>query len=146
MSTSVEAGSILEGKVTAIKPFGAFVAISDSQQGLVHISQVSHTFVKDVNDHLTVGDTVKVKVLSVDPDTGKVSLSIKEAMPKPETTEAPRRPGKREFNKGGNNNRGPRQAAGTAPRERFNTFEDQMKKWLKHSEENLASLNKKNNR
>ncbi|MFC4767042.1 CvfD/Ygs/GSP13 family RNA-binding post-transcriptional regulator [Effusibacillus consociatus] len=150
MSTAVEVGSIIEGKVTSIKPFGAFVAINESQQGLVHISHVAHSFVKDVNDHLSVGDEVKVKVLSVDPETGKISLSIKETMPKPEGEEAPRRQqGNREF-KGGN--RGPRQAKGgnrsfgNEPRERFNTFEDQLKKWMKHSEENLATLNKKQNR
>jgi general stress protein 13 len=146
MTTAVEVGSIMEGKVTSIKPFGAFVAISDSQQGLVHISHVAHEYVKDVNDHLTVGAEVKVKVLSVDPETGKISLSIKETQPKPEVTaEAPRRQGNREF-KG---NRAPRKGSSknsNEPRERFNSFEDQLKKWLKHSEENLAALNKKNNR
>lgn len=151
MTTGVEVGSIIEGKVTSIKPFGAFVAINDSQQGLVHISQVAHAFVKDVNDHLSVGDTVKVKILSVDPESGKISLSIKEAMPKPEVTEQPRRQDNRQ-NREFKGNRGPRQGGGgnrsfsNEPRERFNTFEDQLKKWMKHSEENLATLNKKNNR
>lgn len=144
MSQTVEVGTILEGKVTAIKPFGAFVAINDSQQGLVHISQVAHTYVKEVSEHLSVGDAVKVKVLSIDPNTGKISLSIKEATEKPATADAIG--GKKERNR----DRGPRQAgknfSGQAPKERFNSFEDQMKKWLKHSEENLATLNKKFNR
>jgi general stress protein 13/S1 RNA binding domain protein len=144
MSQTVEVGTILEGKVTAIKPFGAFVAINDSQQGLVHISQVAHSYVKEVGEHLSVGDVVKVKVLSVDPNSGKISLSIKEATERPAMTVTI--DGKKERNR----DRGPRQGGkssiGQAPRERFNSFEDQMKKWLKHSEENLATLNKKHNR
>ena len=145
MSSTIEVGAIIEGKVTAVKPFGAFVAINESQQGLVHISQIAHTYVKDVNDVLSVGAVVKVKVLSVDPDSGKISLSIKEAAPKPEVANNPRQGGNRD------RNRGPRQGGGKGSvgqpsRERFNSFEDQMKKWLKHSEENLATLNKKFNR
>lgn len=151
MSTAVEVGSIIEGKVTSIKPFGAFVAINESQQGLVHISHVAHSFVKEVSDHLKVGDQVKVKVLSVDEATGKISLSIKEATPKPEgMDQRPPRTGNRDFNKGPRDggrggNRGNTRSFGDS-KERFNTFEDQLKKWMKHSEENLAALNKKNNK
>lgn len=145
MTTAVEVGSIIEGKVTSIKPFGAFVAINESQQGLVHISQVAHSFVKDVNDHLNVGDSVKVKVLSADPDTGKISLSIKEALPKPEAETGFRR--SRESGNPNVDSRKGRRASGGESRERFNSaFEQQLKKWLKHSEENLATLNRKNNR
>ncbi|BCJ86860.1 CvfD/Ygs/GSP13 family RNA-binding post-transcriptional regulator [Effusibacillus dendaii] len=148
-TTSVEVGSIIEGKVTSIKPFGAFVAINESQQGLVHISQIAHSFVKEVSDHLSVGDTVQVKVMSIDPETGKVSLSIKEAMPKPETTTERRQPRENRRREGGNFGGGRNERSNVNrndSRERFNTFEDQLKKWLKHSEENLATLNKKNNR
>jgi general stress protein 13/S1 RNA binding domain protein len=148
MTTAVEVGSIIEGKVTSIKPFGAFVAINETQQGLVHISQVAHAYVKDVNDHLSVGADVKVKVLAIDPETGKISLSIKEAMPKPETDPSSRRQGDRPGAKGPRGARpaGGGRSFGNESRERFNTFEDQLKKWMKHSEENLATLNKKNNR
>ena len=84
MSGQYEVGSIVEGKVTGIKPFGAFVALDEKKQGLVHISHIAHGFVKDINDHLSVGDTVKIKILSVDEESGKISLSIRETEPKPE--------------------------------------------------------------
>ena len=67
MSEKLEVGSIVEGKVIRVKPFGAIVSIGEQAQGLVHISQVANSFVQDINDHVKVGDTVTVKVLSVDP-------------------------------------------------------------------------------
>ncbi len=66
MAEKLEVGQILKGKVTGIQPYGAFVALNEEVQGLVHISEVTHGFVKDINDHLTVGDEVSVKVLSID--------------------------------------------------------------------------------
>ena len=65
MSEKLEVGSIVEGKVVRVKPFGAIVSLGNTQ-GLVHISQVANSFVQDINDHVKVGDMVKVKVLSVD--------------------------------------------------------------------------------
>ncbi|MFM1653181.1 S1 RNA-binding domain-containing protein [Brevibacillus sp. B_LB10_24] len=126
---AVEVGSIIEGKVTAIKPFGMFVAVTDTEQGLVHISQVANGFVKDINEHFSVGDTVKVKVLSID-DAGKISLSVRAALPASETSS-------RDDRRGG----GPR--GGYNKRDSASSFEDKLKKWLKHSEENLATINKK---
>ena len=82
MSEKPEVGSIVEGKVVRIKPFGAIVSLGEQVQGLVHISQVANTFVQDINDHVKVGDIVKVKVLSIDPETNKIALSMKEALPK----------------------------------------------------------------
>lgn len=79
----LEVGSILEGKVTGILKFGAFVDIGGGKSGMVHISEVSNTFVNDIKDVLTVGQTVKVKVLTIS-DEGKISLSIKKALPAPE--------------------------------------------------------------
>ncbi|MBS4750195.1 RNA-binding protein S1 [Carnobacteriaceae bacterium zg-ZUI78] len=78
----VEVGNKLSGKVTSITKFGAFVQLENNQTGLVHISEVSDTFVNDVNDVLAVGDTVNVKVTNISPD-GKISLSIKQAIEKP---------------------------------------------------------------
>ncbi len=74
-----EVGSILDGKVTGITKFGAFVDLSDGKTGMVHISEVAPTYVKDIKDHLTENQTVKVKVLNIGED-GKISLSIKKAM------------------------------------------------------------------
>ena len=71
------AGNILEGTVVNITNFGAFVEI-EGKTGLVHISEVADSFVKDIRQHLTEQDKVKVKVISID-DNGKISLSIKQA-------------------------------------------------------------------
>lgn len=76
----VEAGAILEGKVTGITNFGAFVELPGGQTGMVHISEVANTFVTDIRTHLQEDQQVKVKVLSVGED-GKISLSIKKAVP-----------------------------------------------------------------
>ena len=75
---AIEIGSILEGKVTGIMTFGAFVSLPGGKSGLVHISEIANTFVKDVHDHLQVGQTVKVKVLDIN-EQGKINLSIKRA-------------------------------------------------------------------
>lgn len=74
----VEVGNIVEGKVSGITGFGAFVELPDGKTGLVHISEVSDEYVKDISTHLKENQTVKVKVLSVD-GNGKVSLSIRKA-------------------------------------------------------------------
>ena len=75
---SLETGMILEGKVTGITKFGAFVELEPGKTGMVHISEVAPTFVNDINDYLKEGQTVKVKVLSVSED-GKIRLSKKKA-------------------------------------------------------------------
>ncbi len=69
-------GDIVKGRVTAIKPYGAFVKIDDSTDGLIHISEVSDNYVNDIEDYLSVGKTVKLKVLEVK-DNEKVALSYK---------------------------------------------------------------------
>lgn len=130
MQGNVNVGDIIEGKVTGIKPFGAFVAINDKQQGLVHISEVAHTFVKDINEHLKVGDEVKVKVLTIDEESGKISLSIRATQPKPETET--RKPAQPRFNKKPVENK-----------PGFNTLEDKLKDWLKESNDRQAQLNKR---
>ena len=73
---AIEIGSIQEGKVTGIMNFGAFVSLPGGKSGLVHISEIANTFVKDVHDHLQVGQMVKVKVLDIN-EQGKINLSIK---------------------------------------------------------------------
>lgn len=83
----VEVGKIYDGKVTGITNFGAFVDIGDSVTGLVHISEVAATYVKDIKDHLSIGDKVKVKVVNVD-EKGKIGMSIKQAL-KEERKSAP---------------------------------------------------------
>src|SRR6478736_8749316 len=88
---AVEVGSKVQGKVTGITNFGAFVELPGGSTGLVHISEVADNYVKDINEHLKVGDQVLVKVLNVEKD-GKIGLSIKKAVDKPERPERPERP------------------------------------------------------
>ena len=70
-------GTILEGKVKSITKFGAFIQLPDNQVGMVHISEIAASYVSDIRTHLTEGQSVKVKLLSI--DGGKLSLSIKRA-------------------------------------------------------------------
>ncbi|MCT2535130.1 S1 domain-containing RNA-binding protein [Aquibacillus koreensis] len=136
---SVEIGSKVQGKVTGITNFGAFVELPGGSTGLVHISEVADSYVKDVNDHLTVGDEVEVKVISE--KDGKIALSIKKAIDKPEgqTSSYSKRPQRQ----GGRDQRGSRNSSN--PRGNFKpkeTFEDKLSKFLKTSEENISSLNR----
>ena len=84
-----EVGTVLEGKVTSITKFGAFVALEGGKSGLVHISEIANTYVNDVHDFLQEGQDVKVKLLAI--KDGKLDLSIKKALP------APERPAQRNF-------------------------------------------------
>ncbi len=74
----LELGKIVDGKVSGITNFGAFIELPEGKSGLVHISEVSKDYVKDINDHLKVGDSVRVKITNIDPN-GKIGLSIKKA-------------------------------------------------------------------
>ena len=75
----IEVGKIVEGKVTGITNFGAFIQLAEGKTGLVHISEVAIEYVKDIKNHLKQGQVVKAKVLSID-NNGKISLSIKKAL------------------------------------------------------------------
>ena len=76
---ALEVGSIVEGRVTGITKFGAFVALPDGKSGLVHISEIANSFVSDVHEFVEMGQTVKVRVLSIS-EEGKINLSIKRAL------------------------------------------------------------------
>lgn len=130
---SIEVGSKLQGKVTGITNFGAFVELPDGSTGLVHISEVADNYVKDINDHLKVGDQVEVKVINVEKD-GKIGLSIKKAKDRPE---APQR-SHSHSNSHSQRPRQGRQNDRNAPR--VETFESKMAKFLKDSEDRLTSL------
>lgn len=75
-----EVGAIVEGKVTGLTDFGAFVELEGGETGMVHISEVSSSYVKNIRDHLKEGQTVKVKVINIG-DNGRINLSIKKAEP-----------------------------------------------------------------
>ena len=143
MSEKLEVGSIVEGKVVRVKPFGAIVSLGNTQ-GLVHISQVANSFVQDINDHVKVGDMVKVKVLSIDEESHKIALSIREALPKEE-----RRP------KSNKQPRSQSEASANPAQEYFrpqssvnasSDFEDKMKEWMKQANDRQTSLNKRANK
>ena len=137
-----EVGSILEGKVTAIMKFGAFVALGNGKSGLVHISEIANTFVNDVHDFLQEGQTVKVKVLST--ENGKINLSIKKALPpepRPAAANRAPRPAQQPRPAGG----GPRFAR--APQQTLApsadlSFEDKLKQFMTASEGKMADLNR----
>ncbi len=74
----LEIGAIVDGKVTGLTGFGAFVSLPDGKSGMVHISEVSNSFVKDIKEFLKEGQDVKVKVVGISPE-GKISLSIRKA-------------------------------------------------------------------
>ena len=76
-------GDVLTGKITGIQPYGAFVALDEQTQGLVHISEITYGFVKDVGEYFKVGDEITVKVLEVDEALRKISLSIRELQEAP---------------------------------------------------------------
>lgn len=86
----LEVGAVVEGKITGITKFGAFVELPDKKTGMVHISEVASTYVKEIRDFISEGQTVKVKVLSIG-DDGKISLSMKKAEPPAPRHGAPRR-------------------------------------------------------
>jgi S1 RNA binding domain protein len=114
----IEIGSEIEGKVTGIANFGAFVELPEGNVGLVHISQIADTYVTDVSKHIKVGDMVKVKVLGKAKE-GKYDLSIKQ-VGKPSWQQR-RRKTREEKD---------RPAPGS--------FEDKITQFLKQSEEKLA--------
>ena len=120
-------GSIVEGKVSGITKFGAFVSLPEGRSGLVHISEISYTYVNDVKDHLQEGQDVKVKIIGVD-ESGRINLSIKKAMDPPPRAE------------GG----GPRQTSrpvgftGVRKQAEPTSFEDKLKQFMASSDSKLS--------
>lgn len=127
---SIEVGSVVEGVVTGITNFGAFVELPGGKVGLIHISEVADVYVRDVKDFLKEQDPVKVKVLSVD-ERGKIGLSIKQLQP-PSPSPAPS-PSPIPRRAPANDNR--RFGKVNAP-----SFEDKLSKFLKDSDERLGDL------
>lgn len=76
---AIEVGHIYDGTVTGLSKFGAFVKLPGGKSGMVHISEVSTEYVKDISEHLSEGSTVRVKVISVD-EKGRINLSARKAM------------------------------------------------------------------
>ena len=134
----IEVGAVLDGRVTGITKFGAFVALPGNRSGLVHISEIAYSYVSDVHDHLAEGQEVRVKVIGVDANN-RINLSIKQAAPPPP------RPERRQ----------PRPGTGTNPQTRRPapsrsfmpepvqpkgpaSFEDQLKQFMASSDSKLS--------
>jgi S1 RNA-binding protein len=146
---SIEVGNILPGKVTGITNFGAFVDLGNRKTGLVHISEVSNSYIKDIKDVLTVGDEVQVKVMEISGD-GKVSLSIRRASadsseenveekPKFQKT-APRNQEGQGFKKPYAAKSAPSFEKKSPSQAKVNDFDAMMSSFLKDSEDRLTSL------
>lgn len=171
---AIEVGNVFEGRVTGVKPFGAFVALPEGRVGMVHISEVSNEYVQDIAAVLHDGDLVKVQVINVAPD-GKIALSIKRLLPPPPRParpegrgprpNGPRQGGPRDGGRGGFRS-GPREG-GRPPREGGRgpardsaprvwqpkapvksdnmSFEDMMSRFKSQSEEKMADLDHETN-
>lgn len=135
-------GAIVDGKVTGITKFGAFVALPEGRSGLVHISEIAYSYVNEVSDHLHEGQEVKVKIIGID-QVKRINLSIKQVEPPPQR--APRQGGGSRQGGGG---RPPRQGGGgsrpmgfvhQAPKEPTD-FEDRLKQFMQSSDSKLSEL------
>ena len=123
-------GSVVEGKVTGITKFGAFVGLPEGKSGLVHISEIAYSYVNDVKEHLKEGQEVKVKVIGID-ENGRINLSIKKAMDPP-----PRPAG---VGRGAGRPQGGGFRGRPAPAEPA-TFEDRLKQFMASSDSKLSEL------
>ena len=147
---SLQVGEILEGKVTGITKFGAFVLLPGGTSGLVHISEIANAFVNDVNDYLHMGDTVKVKVIGIT-EAGKINLSIKQtesAPPRP--AQANSAPARTEGGfRGGSNHHAPASSAPALSRVPVPegellgpsgdaSFEDKLKHFMQQSDSKIS--------
>jgi len=123
-------GNIYDGKVTGITKFGAFVQIAPGKSGMVHISEITNSFVSDINEHLQEGQEVKVKVIGID-QANRINLSIKKAVEQPafqnRQTYAPKQPK-------------------PAPKEEEDPFESKLKAFMQSSESRISDLKSQNDR
>ena len=113
-------GSTVFGTVTGIENYGVFVNLDDYYTGLIHISEISHGFVKDINDFVSLGDTIRVRVIDVDDETFHVKLSIKDINYK---RLAPKRIKPEEIGSG------------------FGILEDNLQKWIEDAKNNINEIN-----
>ena len=124
MVKKYEVGEELSGKVTGIQPYGAFVALDEETQGLVHISEITYGFVRDINEYLTVGQDVNVKILEVDEKAGKISLSIRALDDAPDTSKKA---------KLAKNRKTLQDRVKEHDAEGFNSLKDKLKDWIERS-------------
>ncbi|MBN7273700.1 RNA-binding protein S1 [Ligilactobacillus pobuzihii] len=152
---SIEVGSKVTGKVSGITNFGAFIDLGEHKNGLVHISEISDGFVKDIHDVLSVGDEVTVKVLSIS-DDGKIALSIRKAKESHQNQDhqghshsehgpksRPRNNGGKSFNDRSNNHNNNKKRSYSSHKNephKKDDFDSLLAGFMKQSDERLTSL------
>lgn len=133
----LEVGTIVEGTVKSVTNFGAFVLLPNGQTGMVHISEVAHSYVSDIREHLAVGDAVKVMVISAEND--RINLSIKRT-----TAPAPRTPGAAPRQRtNGPSGSAPNRAKNAAPKAgpaEPKSFDDMLKQFMSESDSKMSSI------
>ena len=131
-----QVGTILEGKVTTITKFGAFIALEGGKSGLVHISEMANAYVSDIRQHLTEGQEVKVVVIGL--ENGKVNLSIKRLEAKPQREETRRGPARPTAQAPANPRPAP--TPPPAPKTADQLFEERLKAFMSESDSKLSSI------
>ena len=129
---SLEIGSVVEGKVTSVMPFGAFVSLGCNKSGLVHISEITNEYIDDINKYIKNGEMVKVKVIGID-KSGKVSLSIKKALEVKQEKKSPKPESVR-----------PLDIDWSRKLEEDLSFEDKLSRFKKDSDERMLALKRSN--
>ena len=136
-------GEIYEGKVTGLTAFGAFVKMSNGESGMVHISEVAATYVKEISEFLTEGQDVKVKVLAIN-EKNKISLSIKQALPPaPKTNDSYNKKNQQSSYNQKNSGKGYSQTPPKTNTQQSSgpmSFEDMMAKFKQESDEKISVL------
>jgi S1 RNA binding domain protein len=120
-------GTVIEGKVTGITKFGAFIALPSGKTGLVHISEIANSYVTDIKEHLKEGQDVKVKIIGVD-SAGRINLSIKKAVePEPFARHVQRAPAYFPTSK-------------ASSQKEQSSFEDKLKQFMQDSDSKISDL------
>lgn len=132
---AIEVGSIVEGKIVNVMPFGAFVALPEDKTGLVHISEISSQYVEDINTCIKRGDVVKVKVIKIE-ESGKISLSIKKAEEKKREKKREEKPAKPAIIRPAD--------IDWSRKDDDLSFEDKLSKFKQDSDEKMLSLKRSN--
>lgn len=133
-------GTVLEGKVRSITNFGAFITLPENKTGMVHISEIANTYVSDIHQHLTEGQSVKVMVIGT--DNGKINLSIKRLEPKAPQGTAPRS-GRSGGARTAPSGQGRPRTAPTpppAPKTADQLFEEKLKQFMSESDSKISSI------
>jgi general stress protein 13 len=117
-------GDVVEGEVTGLQPYGVFVQLDEDHQGLIHISEINHGYVSNVEDKFTIGQKLTVKIIDIDEFTSKMSLSIR-ALKKLATSNKPAK------------NAWPKKRA--APKIGFVSIEEQLPGWVEEALQKMAT-------